>query len=112
MRTPIACAIGTQAASRCRRRPTDKHEVMQQIIEFLTHHWFLSSALLAVLILMALNELWTALRGEKPLPATEAVRLIDDQNALRPGHYDSPRAARMALSHVPRMSRMPKGLVT
>src|SRR5262245_42687018 len=55
---------------------------MQQLIEFLTHHWILSSAFSAVVVLMALNELWTALRGEKQLSPVDAVRLINDKNAL------------------------------
>jgi rhodanese-related sulfurtransferase len=55
---------------------------MQQLIEFLANHWILSSALVAVLLLMVLNELWTAWSGDKPLPPTEAVRLINDKNAL------------------------------
>jgi rhodanese-related sulfurtransferase len=55
---------------------------MQQLIEFLTRHWILSSALLAVLVLMALNELWMMLRSEKKLSPPDAVRLINDNNAL------------------------------
>ena len=55
---------------------------MQPIIEFLVQHWVLSSAFVTVLVLMALNELWTALRGEKQLPPLDAVRLINDQNPV------------------------------
>jgi rhodanese-related sulfurtransferase len=55
---------------------------MQPIIEFLANHWILSSALLIVLALMVANELWTAMRGEKRLSPADAVRLINDQNAV------------------------------
>lgn len=55
---------------------------MQQLIEFLTQHWILTSAFGAVLTLMVLNELWTVLRGDKQLNAVDAVRLINDRNAL------------------------------
>lgn len=54
---------------------------MQLIIEFLSAHWILSSALVLVLVAMVANELWTNLRGEKRLSPAEAVRLINDQNA-------------------------------
>lgn len=55
---------------------------MQAILEFLTEHWILTSALVTVLLLMVANEIWTATRGEKRLPPADAVRLINDQNAL------------------------------
>jgi rhodanese-related sulfurtransferase len=55
---------------------------MQEIIEFLANHWILSSALATVLVLMVANEVWTSLRGEKPLSPADAVRLINDRNAL------------------------------
>ena len=55
---------------------------MQQIIEFLTSHWILSSALAGVLLLMAANEVWSGLRGEKRLSPQDAVRLINDKNPL------------------------------
>jgi rhodanese-related sulfurtransferase len=55
---------------------------MQPILEFLANHWILASALVFVLALMAANEAWTALRGEKRLSPADAVRLINDQNAI------------------------------
>jgi rhodanese-related sulfurtransferase len=55
---------------------------MQQFIEFLARHWLLTSAFVAVVAAMALNELWTAFRGEKRLSPSDAVRLINDKNAL------------------------------
>jgi rhodanese-related sulfurtransferase len=55
---------------------------MQQIIEFLANHWILASALGLVVALMVANEIWTSLRGEKRLSATDAVRLINDQDAV------------------------------
>ncbi|HXG29391.1 MAG TPA: rhodanese-like domain-containing protein [Nevskiales bacterium] len=55
---------------------------MQTLIEFLANHWILTGALVTVLVLMVANEIWTALRGEKRLLPLEAVRLINDKNAL------------------------------
>lgn len=55
---------------------------MQQLIEFLTHHWLLTTALGVVVALMVANEMWTAWRGEKRLSPADAVRLINDQNAV------------------------------
>lgn len=55
---------------------------MQQIIEFLANHWILTSALGFVLVLLVANEVWTSMRGEKRLSATDAVRLINDQDAV------------------------------
>lgn len=55
---------------------------MQQLIEFLANHWLLTSALFAVLLLMVANEIWTTVKGEKRLSPADAVRLINDQNAV------------------------------
>jgi rhodanese-related sulfurtransferase len=55
---------------------------MQTLIEFLANHWILTTALVTVLALMVANEIWTAVRGEKRLAPAEAVRLINDRNAL------------------------------
>ncbi len=55
---------------------------MQQLIEFLANHWILSSALATVVVLLIANEFWTNLRGEKRLSAIDAVRLINDQDAV------------------------------
>lgn len=55
---------------------------MQSILEFLANHWILTSALIGVLALMVANEVWTAVRGEKRLPPADAVRLINDRNAV------------------------------
>lgn len=55
---------------------------MQEIIEFLANHPVLTAALVAVLTLMVANEIWTTFKGEKRLPPLDAVRLINDQNAV------------------------------
>jgi rhodanese-related sulfurtransferase len=55
---------------------------MQQLAHFLAQHLILSSAFVAVLVLMAANELWTVLRGERQLGVVDAVRLINDRNAV------------------------------
>jgi rhodanese-related sulfurtransferase len=55
---------------------------MQPILEFLANHWILTSLLVLVLALMVANEVWTATRGEKRLSPADAVRLINDQNAV------------------------------
>src|SRR5690349_6618890 len=79
----IACVNRSRAASRPPRDAVfPASHIMQQLIDFLSRHWILSSAFLAVLVLMALNELWTILRGDKQLGPVDAVRLINDSNAL------------------------------
>jgi len=55
---------------------------MDQLFEFLGHHPVLFSALGAVLVLLIVNELTAAMLGDRRLSPLEAVRLINDQNAL------------------------------
>lgn len=62
--------------------PGSRPDIMQAIIEFLANHWLLTSALFAVLLLLVANEIWTTMRGEKRLSPADAVRLINDQNAV------------------------------
>ena len=52
---------------------------MSQIIEFLTRHWILTSALIAVVTLFILNEIYTRMKGGKRLTPAQAVRLINDR---------------------------------
>ena len=55
---------------------------MDQLFEFLGHHPVLFSALGAVLVLLIVNEVASAMFGERRLSPQEAVRLINDANAL------------------------------
>jgi rhodanese-related sulfurtransferase len=55
---------------------------MLQLSEFLTHHALLAAALLFVLIVMVFNELLIIRRGGKRIAPSDAVRLINDQDAL------------------------------
>ena len=55
---------------------------MDQLLQFLVQHPVLSSALGAVFVLLILNEMSHVVTGEKRLAPLEAVRLINDRNAL------------------------------
>ena len=55
---------------------------MQQFLQFFQHHPFLFSALGAVLVLFIANEIHGAISGGKRLGPMEAVRLINDREAL------------------------------
>lgn len=54
---------------------------MAQALEFVGNHPFLFTALLVILALMALNELWRWRNAQPRLAPTEAVRLINSDNA-------------------------------
>jgi rhodanese-related sulfurtransferase len=55
---------------------------MPQLLEFLQNHPVLFAALGAVLALLILNEVAGSLMGEKRLGVLEAVRLINDRDAV------------------------------
>lgn len=55
---------------------------MQQALEFILNHPFLWGLLALVLIAFAATETWRFMRGERPLPAGEAVRLINSKEAV------------------------------
>jgi len=55
---------------------------MQQIQEFVTNHPLLFGALLVALIALAINEALRVVKGHRPIPANEAVRLINVDDAL------------------------------
>lgn len=55
---------------------------MDRLIEFLGNHAVLTAALIAVLIAIAVNEIFRLMRGGRRVSPQEAVRLINDQNAL------------------------------
>lgn len=55
---------------------------MQQLLEFIANHPFLWSAVAAVIAALIANEIWRSLRGDRPLPPSEAVRLINSRDAV------------------------------
>ena len=67
---------------------------MAQALEFVGNHPFLFSALLIILALVVVNEMWRWRNAQPRLTPTEAVRLINSENArvidLRgSGEYES-----------------------
>ena len=78
---PDQCARGPTYSSplpsgQYRRTPMD------QLLEFATNHIGLFAAFAAVLLALAANEVHGNLRGAQRLPATDAVRMINDRDAL------------------------------
>jgi rhodanese-related sulfurtransferase len=55
---------------------------MEQLLPFVGNHPVLFGALAAVAVLLILNEMSGVVTGEKRLSAVEAVRLINDRQAL------------------------------
>jgi rhodanese-related sulfurtransferase len=55
---------------------------MPQLLEFFHNHLPLFAALAVVLLLLIINEITGTLTGEKRLGALDAVRLINDRDAL------------------------------
>ncbi len=55
---------------------------MQQFSEFLGNHMLLAGALLAILVALIANELVLIRRGGRRLAPSDAVRLINDKDAL------------------------------
>lgn len=55
---------------------------MQDIMLFLQHHWILSTALIAVLILLTIFEFIKGKTGTKRLSPQKAVQLINHENAV------------------------------
>ena len=55
---------------------------MQQFSEFLGNHMLLAGALLATLVALIANELVLIRRGGRRLAPSDAVRLINDKDAL------------------------------
>ncbi len=55
---------------------------MQQFSEFFGNHLLLSGALLAILVALIANELVLIRRGGRRLTPSDAVRLINDKDAL------------------------------
>ncbi len=59
-----------------------RNMTMEQILEFLGNHMLLSAAVVVVLLLLIGNELLRLITGEKRLTPTDAVRIINDQDAI------------------------------
>ncbi len=55
---------------------------MPQLVEFFQNHLLLFSAAGVILVLLVVNEMTASLLGEKRLNAQEAVRLINDRDAI------------------------------
>lgn len=54
---------------------------MQKIPEFIVNHPILWSLLAVVIIAFVATEVWRMLRGARPLPPSDAVRLINSSDA-------------------------------
>lgn len=55
---------------------------MQQLLEFVVNHPVLWSLLALVVAAFVVTEVWRLLRGERPVPPGEAVRLINSRDAV------------------------------
>lgn len=55
---------------------------MERLPEFIGNHLLLFGALALVLLALAASELWRTFRGPRPIPAGEAVRLINSADAV------------------------------
>lgn len=55
---------------------------MAQLEQFIVHHWLLCLALLVVLLLIFLNELWEQKKRAKELSPQAAINFINHENAL------------------------------
>lgn len=70
---------------------------MEQIQEFVVSHPLLWGGLVIVLIALAANEAYRVFKGEKPIPASEAVRLMNTEDAVV---VDTRSAADFKKSHI------------
>lgn len=55
---------------------------MDQLVEFIGHHPFLVGALGVVILIFLANEAWRNMSGRGPISTAEAVRLMDNENAV------------------------------
>lgn len=55
---------------------------LERLLEFFGNHLLLTAAVVVVLVLLIGNELLRIIRGEKRLSPAEAVRVINDQDAI------------------------------
>ncbi len=60
----------------------ESHAMLQQLIEFVSHHWLLVGACVLLLLLILLNEFINHTSGLKKLSATAAVLEMNHRDAL------------------------------
>lgn len=70
---------------------------MEQIQEFVGNHPYLFGALVIALLAAAANEMFRVLKGERPISASEAVRLMNTDDAIV---VDTRSAADFKKSHI------------
>ncbi|MAS11463.1 rhodanese-like domain-containing protein [Endozoicomonas sp. G2_2] len=77
---------------------------MEQIQEFVVNHPFLWGALVIALIALAVNEALRAVKGQNPIPANEAVRLMNTEDAVV---VDTRSASDFKKSHILNAKHVP-----
>lgn len=77
---------------------------IEQIQEFVGNHPLLFGALVLALIALAANELFRTFKGERPIPANEAVRLMNTDDAIV---VDTRSAADFKKSHILNAKHVP-----
>ncbi|RJS91593.1 rhodanese-like domain-containing protein [Salinisphaera sp. Q1T1-3] len=55
---------------------------MDQLVEFVVHHPFLWGALGLIVIAFLVNEAWRNASGAAPIPPSQAIRLINGEDAV------------------------------
>ncbi|WP_423821939.1 rhodanese-like domain-containing protein [Salinisphaera sp. SPP-AMP-43] len=55
---------------------------MDQLLEFIAHHPFLWGALGVIVIALIANEVWRGASGNAPISSSEAVRLMNSDDAV------------------------------
>ncbi len=70
---------------------------MEQLVEFITHHWMLSSALGVVMVAFMANELIQSRLGSSEVSPEAAVQLINHQDAVL---FDIRNEAAYAEGHI------------
>lgn len=78
--------------------------MLQQIQEFIVNHPYLWGALFVALIALAVNEVLRLMRGQRPISATEAVRLMNTEDAIV---VDTRSAADYKKSHILNAKHIP-----
>ncbi|MES1939911.1 hypothetical protein T5B8_06698 [Salinisphaera sp. T5B8] len=77
---------------------------LEQIQDFITNHPYLWSALVLALIALAVNEALRTVKGHKPIPANEAVRLMNTEDAIV---VDTRSAADFKKAHILNAKHVP-----
>lgn len=55
---------------------------MDQLIDFVVRHPFLWAALGVIVVAFVVNEIWRNASGTAPIPSSQAVRLINSEDAV------------------------------